>query len=387
MNYDAIVIGAGISGAATAYHLKKDGADKVLLLDRGDPASGGTGKSAAIIRQSYSTPLLVRLARASITMLENAKAELGKDAGFVQAGYCFVLSQDMIAGAKKNFVMQKGLGIVNEWRDGAGFPEHLPEINPEGIAAVIYEPHGGYADPVQATEAYVDAFKALGGEFRARTPVRRLLRQGDRVTGIELDNAEISANVVVNAAGPWAKPLAESAGLDLPLRTVREQDTVWQVPAGRTVAKISISMGVDACYFRPLGQGRFIIGRGFPKEYFDVDPYNYKPTADGAFVSDVQTRVERRLPAFSGMKLLEAYAALYDVTPDWYSVVGPRAGIAGYADFCGGSGHGFKIAPAIGRELAGWLLTGKAADDFRQFSHDRFAAGRLFVQSFGGNRG
>lgn len=386
MSYDAIVIGAGISGAATAYYLKKAGA-KTLLLERGEPASGGTGKSAAIIRQSYSTPLLVRLARASITMFTESRAELGKDAGFVQAGYCFVVSPDMLEGAKKNVAMQRGLGIANEWTDGAGFPEHLPELNPDGIAGVVYEPHGGYADPVQATEAYVEAFKTLGGEFRPRTPVRRLLRHADRVTGVELDASPIAANVVVNAAGPWAKPLAESAGLTLPLRSVREQDTVWQVPPGRPVPKTSISMGVDACYYRPLGQRRFIIGRGFPKDYFDVDPYNYKPTADDDFISDVQTRVERRFPSFAGMKLLEAYAALYDVTPDWYPIVGPRSGLAGYADFSGGSGHGFKIAPSIARELADWLLTGKVADDFRQFSHDRIAAGNLFVQSFGGNRG
>lgn len=386
MSYDAIVVGAGISGAATAYHLRKAGA-KTLLLERGEPASGGTGKSAAIIRQSYSTPLLVRLARTSITMFENAKAELGKDAGFVQDGYCFVVSQEMLDGAKKNVAMQKGLGIVNEWSDGPGFPQHLPEINPEGIAGIVYEPHGGYADPVQATEAYVDAFRNAGGEFRARTPVRRLLRQGDRITGVELDNGEVHADHVVNAAGPWAKPLAESAGLELQMCAVREQDTVWQVSAGRAVPKASVSMGVDACYYRPLGQGRFIIGRGFPKEYFDVDPYNYKTSADQDFITDVQTRVERRFPAFAGMKLIEAYAALYDVTPDWYSFVGPRSGLAGYADFSGGSGHGFKTAPAIGKELADWLLTGKVADDFRQFSHDRIAQGNLFVQSFGGNRG
>jgi sarcosine oxidase, subunit beta len=386
MSHDAIVVGAGISGAATAYHLAKAGA-KTLLLERGEPASGGTGKSAAIIRQSYSTPLLVRLARASITMFENAKHDLGHGAGFVQDGYCFVVSADMLEGARKNVAMQKGLGIVNEWSEGPGFPQHLPEINPEGIAGVVYEPHGGYADPVQATEAYVAAFQDAGGEFRARTPVRRLTRHGNRITGVELDSGAVSANQVVNAAGPWAKPLAASVDLDLPLRAVREQDTVWQVPAGRAVPKTSVSMGVDACYYRPLGQGRFIIGRGFPKEYHDVDPYNFKASADDDFVSDVQTRVERRFPAFAGMKLIEAYAALYDVTPDWYPVVGPRDGIAGYADFSGGSGHGFKIAPAIGRELADWLLTGKVADDFRQFSHDRIAQGNLFVQSFGGNRG
>jgi len=386
MSYDAIVIGAGISGAATAYHLRKAGA-KTLLIERGEPASGGTGKSAAIVRQSYSTPLLVRLARASITMFENARAELGQDAGFVQAGYCFVLSQDMIEGARKNVAMQKSLGIVNEWSDGPGFPAHLPELNPEGIAGIVYEPHGGYADPVQATEAYVAAFKTIGGEFRARMPVRRLLRDGDRISGVEIDSGEIAAKVIVNAAGPWAKPLAEGAGLALPLRSVREQDTVWQIRAGRSIPTCSISMGVDACYYRPLGQGRFIIGRGFPKDYFDVDPYNYKTSADDGFIRDVQTRVERRFPAFTGMKLIEAYAALYDVTPDWYPIVGPRIGIGGYADFSGGSGHGFKIAPAIARELADWLLTGKVADDFRQFSHDRIAAGNLFVQSFGGNRG
>jgi len=386
MNYDAIVVGAGISGAATAYHLRKAGA-KTLLIERGEPASGGTGKSAAIIRQSYSTPLLVRLARASITMFENAKAELGRDAGFVQSGYCFVVNAEMLDGARKNVAMQRGLGIVNEWSEGAGFPEHLPELNPDGVAGIVYEPHGGYADPVQATEAYVEAFKGLGGEFRARTAVRRLTRKGDRITGVELDSGEVSANVVVNAAGPWAKPLAESAGLDLLMRSVREQDTVWEVPAGRSVPKTSVSMGVDATYYRPLGSNRFIIGRGFPKEYVDVDPYNYKTPADDDFIADVQTRVERRFPTFQGMKLIEAYAALYDVTPDWYPFVGPRTGIAGYADFSGGSGHGFKIAPSIARELADWLLTGKVADDFHQFSHDRIAAKNLFVQSFGGNRG
>jgi glycine/D-amino acid oxidase-like deaminating enzyme len=386
MSHDAIVVGAGISGAATAFHLQKAGA-KVLLLERGEPASGGTGKSAAIIRQSYSTPLLVRLARVSITMFSKAREELGNDAGFVQAGYCFVVSHDMLDGAKKNIAMQQSLGIVNQWSEGPGFPEHLPALNPEGIAGIVYEPHGGYADPVQATEAYAAAFKALGGELRTRTPVRRLLRDGDRVTGVELDSGALEARFVVNAAGPWAKPLAESIGLSLPLRAVREQDTVWQIPPGRSIPQCSISMGVDACYYRPLGQGRFIIGRGFPKNYFDVDPCNYKTSADEDFIADVQARVERRFPSFAGMKLLEAYAALYDVTPDWYPFVGPRSEVTGYADFSGGSGHGFKIAPAIARELADWLLAGKAADDFRQFSHDRIAVGKLFVQSFGGNRG
>ena len=387
MHYDFVIVGAGIAGASTAYHLKKAGADRVLLVDRGDAASGGTGKSAAIMRQSYSTPLLVRLARQSMVMLERSKSELGKDAGYVKAGYCFLYSQDMLDGARRNVAMQKDLGIVNEWREGSAFPEHLPEMNPDGVAAIVYEPDGGYTDPVQATEAYVHAFQTLGGEFKPRTPVRRLLHDRLQISGIETEDRDCIAGTTINAAGPWAKPLAESAGLTMPMRCVREQDTVWEAPRSRNVPTTSISNGVDAIYIRPLGQRRYIIGRGFPKQYFDVDPYNYKLAADQDFITDVQTRMQQRFPAFSGMKLLEAYAALYDVTPDWYPFVGPRTGIRGYADFCGGSGHGFKIAPAIGKELADWLVIGKPADDFRQFSHDRVAAGNLFVQSFGGNRG
>lgn len=387
MTYDAVVVGAGISGAATAFELARQGAGRVLLLERDEAASGGTGRSAAIMRQSYSTPLLVRLARESIGLLARARDELGQDAGFVGCGYCFLYGHDMVEGARRNVTMQREGGVRNEWHDGAGFPKLIPDMNPDGVAATLYEPDGGYADPVRATEAYVHAFRQAGGEYRPRTPARALLRQGDRVTGVETDAGPVAAGIVVNAAGPWAKPLAESVAIALPLRAVREQDTVWEIPAGRPLPTVSISNAVDAIYLRPLGGRRFVIGRGFPKAYTDVDPYNYKLSADDDFVADVQARAERRFPAFAGMRLVDSYAALYDVAPDWYPFVGPRAGLGGYADFSGGSGHGFKLAPAAARELASWLLAGKTTEDFGQLSHDRIGEGRLFVQAFGGNRG
>ena len=89
----------------------------------------------------------------------------------------------------------------------------------------------------------------------------------------------------------------------------------------------------------------------------------------------------------AGAKLVHAYSALYDVTPDWYQYVGPRAGLDGYVDFSGGSGHGFKVGPGIAEELCKWMLTGEVADDFKRLSYDRIAAKQLFVQSYGGNRG
>jgi sarcosine oxidase subunit beta len=192
---------------------------------------------------------------------------------------------------------------------------------------------------------------------------------------------------VVNAAGPWSHLLAQSADLELPLRVVREQDTIWQVRHPADMPTQSISNAVDAIYLRPLGEGRYVIGRGFPKEYFDTDPYNFKETEDDDFVKVVAERAENRFPPFAGAKLVHGYGATYDVSPDWYPIVGAREGLDGYFDASGGSGHGFKIGFGIGRQLAGWIIDGTVADDFRALSNDRFAAGKMFVQKFGGNRG
>lgn len=388
MHFDFVVVGAGITGASAAYHLAAGGAKRVLLVERREAASGGTGKSAAIVRQHYSTEIAARLTQQSIGMLARAKEELGAASGFTQCGWRMLVPESMLAGARANVAMQKKIGIRTEIVEGPEAANDLPWLDPDGVTAIVHEPDGGYADPVQSTEAYIGAFARKGGTYKPKTPVRALLRDGDRVTGILTDEGEIAAGCVVNASGPWSGMLAASANIDLPIRVVREQDTVWQARGDRPLPDCSVSNAVDAIYLRPLGDNRFIVGRGFPKDYFDTDPNNFKETADASFITDVQERLERRFPPMmQGARLLDSYAALYDVTPDWYPFVGPRQGLPGYADASGGSGHGFKIAPAIGRELAAWLLTGEVREDFRQLSHDRLAEKRPFVQAFGGNRG
>ena len=385
--YDVIVIGAGISGASTAYYLKTLGVDRVLLIERDRPAAGGTGRSAAMVRQHYSTALMARLAKASIDMFLTMPEELGASGGFEQTGYYFLSPAESFDAFRQNVALQRTAGIDTRILDQSEISEQLPWLNTEDVAGVAYEPDGGYADPVRSTEAYVGAFERIGGTAMMRTPVRALTGSKDKVTGVLLDEGELAAGAIVNAAGPWARFLAESVGLDLPMRTVREQDTVWEARGDRPLPPCPISNAVDAIYLRPLGDRRFIVGRGFPKDYIDVDPYNYKTTADEEFVSDVLERLQRRFPPFAECRRIDSYAALYDVTPDWYPFVGPRDGLTGYYDISGGSGHGFKIAPAIGRELAQWIIDGTAAADFAGLTFDRVAAGQLYQGAYGGNRG
>lgn len=384
--YDAAIVGCGIAGASLAFFLAERGM-RVAVLERDRPAAGGTGLSAAIVRQHYSTPLMARLALRSVQIFQEGQARLGIDPGYRRSGYLFLTPPETRAATEAAVAMQKALGIDTRLVEAAELAESMPWLNTEGVAAGAFEPEGGYADPEVATSAFLDAACARGATLMERMPARALMRRGDRIEGVVTDGDEVRARWVVNAAGPWSGGLAASAGLPLEMRTVREQDTVWEARANRPLPPHSISNAVDAIYMRPLGERRYIVGRGFPKEYFDVDPNNFKRTADPGFAEDVQERLVRRFPTFEGARLIHSYAALYDVTPDWYQYVGPRRGIEGYADFSGGSGHGFKVAPAIAEELAGWLADGEVREDFRQLSYDRIADGKLFVRAYGGNRG
>src|SRR5512146_2015586 len=225
--FDAVVVGCGIAGASTAFFLQSKGL-KVLALERDKPAAGGTGLSAAIVRQHYSTALMARLAHAAVGIFRDAKELLGGDAGYRRVGYLFLVPPDSLEVAARNVAMQRSLGIDTAMLDPSELAARMPWLNLEGVAGAAFESEGGYADPQVATEAFVAAFRGRGGELRAKTPARALLRNQDRIIGVQLDDEVIHANWVVNAAGPWAQPLARSAGLSMQMRAVREQDTVWE---------------------------------------------------------------------------------------------------------------------------------------------------------------
>jgi glycine/D-amino acid oxidase-like deaminating enzyme len=386
-SYDIIVIGCGVAGAATAYHLKTKGAASVLVIESGaGPACGPTGKSAGVVRMHYSHPILVRMAIESREMFANMEAMLGKDGGFRRKGWWLAVGANMIDQVRANIEMQRGLGLNAELLSPNEIPGRAPWLNPEDVAGLLYEPESGYADPVQTTEAFAFAFQNKGGAIRFKTPVRSLIRKGDRVSGVMLDDGPVHADIVVNAAGPWTKMLAATIGLEMDLRAVREQDAVWEVRAGRPMPECSFSTTIEAAYCRALGGNRFILGLGFPKPYFDVDPYNYKTTIDDEILALSFDKNAKRLPNLQGAKLIHSYASLYDITKDFYPYAGPRSGLAGYFEYCGGSGHGFKIAPAIAGHLADWILRGRTSPEFAQLSYDRVAAGNLFG-GLGGNRG
>jgi glycine/D-amino acid oxidase-like deaminating enzyme len=209
-----------------------------------------------------------------------------------------------------------------------------------------------------------------------------LLLDGDRVTGVRLsDGTQVDASTVVVATGVWTKPLLARYGIDVPIRVVREQlvmiapgvdkDAVCRLPVFSDLVSLQ--------YIRPEPNGELLFGNSDLSHVQDADPDAYLNRAGDDFIDVTVDRVGNRFPGFADAAITSSYAGCYDVTPDWNPVIS-RTGLDGLVVAAGFSGHGFKIAPAVGQLVADLVIDGHSADpripetDFRL---SRFAEGEL----------
>jgi sarcosine oxidase, subunit beta len=381
-----IVVGGGILGATTAYELAAAGMDVLLLEARGF-GEQSTGKSAAIVRCHYSNPQVVRMAVRSREAFSRLPLLLECDPVYNRCGWLFLVDQADAELAVANAEMQDEEGVDSV--DVEDLQEYLPGADETGIAYALFEPNSGFADPVAATNAYITAARRLGAVASDRTPVESVELGPAGVKGVRAGGELVEADNVVLAAGPWTPALASVIGLDLPLEITREQDVVFATGPEPTIPS-AVSSQIDRVYMRPApeyGAGHVLVGRGFPKEYERVEPDRYDDQVDPSFEQDVHDRVSTRLPRLAGMRRAGGRVGLYDVAPDWHPILGPVDGYDGLLLATGGSGHCFKLGPAIGELVASAILERPVEfADVADFSLRRFAEGREFISTYGGNR-
>lgn len=385
---DAVIIGGGAVGTSLLYHLTRLGMTDVVLLEKGKLSSGSSGDSAAIVRQHYSNEVSIRLVRKSLEIFQSFGDELGASEVFTPAGWLFLCPPEAADLFDENLAQLKRLG-VRTWEIGVNeAAEMLPGLNTDGIGKVAYEPDSGYADPRRMAAAFAARAGDAGAEVRVNTPATGIRTDGGKVTAVTTQNGEISTPVVVNAAGPWARRVGEWAGLDLPLEISREQDVMIRPPPGALQLQRSVSNMVDRTYFRPESGGLILVGTGHPKENEPADPDGFKRDADASFIEDVTRRLTHRFPALAGSELVASWAGLYTITPDWSMIVDGAPGVDGMYLAVGGSGHSFKLAPAIGLCLAELIVNGHATTvDITPLRASRFDEDDPLPSTYGGNRG
>lgn len=375
-SYDAVVIGGGISGAAILHHLVRRGLRRCVLIERGGVASGPTGVSSAIVRTHYQNETYARMALEGLRFFQRSGELNGGSASFRATGYLLLAPEADVPQLSSTVAMHQRQGI----RTSFVGPEEIRELEPaaslEGVGGGAFEPESGHADPVGTAHALVAAAVDGGAVVWRNTPVTRVLVDDGVVTGVSAGgDRTVRSERVVIAAGPWSRELARAAGTDVPTLPVRHPVAVLESGGGRRPSRVVADIS-GQIYVRPEGTDLLLAGGlagapiGAPA---DPDAFDARTSvAEAAFFAE---RVLRRFPSLDASRGRRGWAGIYDMSPDRAPIIDELPTARGCFVVCGTSGHGFKLAPAIGALVADLVLGATPAYDPAMFRLARFESG------------
>jgi sarcosine oxidase subunit beta len=371
---DAVVVGGGVMGASTAYHLAQRGLRDIVLLER-EPQLGAmsTGACAGGIRHQFATETNIRFSIESIRMLERFSEEPGQDVGLRLCGYLFLLTDPAdVDQFRANVALQHGLGIETRWLGPEELVGLVPLMNLDGVlAGTIYE-RDGLADPHGVTHGYAAGARRLGVRILTETPVTGIRRDGDRVAGVETPRGTIDTPVVVNACGAWAPEVGRMVGVEIPIEPIRRQMAVTAPIPGLPPDFPFVIFFKESLYFHREGQG-ILTGKSNP----DETP-GFNLTVDPEWEQVHLGEAIERMPLLADAGLLSRWAGLYEVTPDAHPILGRIPTAPGFYVMAGFSGHGFMHGPIAGKLMAEEIVDGRAHTvDIDPFRYDRFLVGEL----------
>jgi glycine/D-amino acid oxidase-like deaminating enzyme len=351
MHAEVVVVGAGIVGASIALQLARRGAGDVLLVDAGSPAAGMSGRSFRQVRTHYSNEVTTRLARRGIEILRGWGDHVGVGgSGFEPVGYLLAVAADQADGCAANVALGRSLGVRTELIPADRLHEIEPLLAADGLACGAWEPDSGLIDPVKVTLSATVAAQMSGARTLFGSPARALRTSGNRVTGIVTGDGDIQAGTVVLAVGPWAPGLLAGTGIDVGMRLHTLELSVLRRPPGVAGLSTAVTHAPSGLVAR-CDSGPFAVAVAYPAEAVEPE----RPD-DARVAADAGPRLRRALtaalPALAPAEVITTIAGVYDVTPDWHPMLGPWPGIDGLYLAVGFSGHGLKLAPAVGEAVA-----------------------------------
>ncbi len=354
---DVVIVGAGIMGCSAAFQLARRRL-RVTVIEKGAIGGGSTGRSSAIIRQHYSNELTARMALHSLRVFQRYDDEVGGECGFHRAGFVVIVPEKDRAGFEANIALQRDVGIETEVLSGDDLARLIPGLDASDAACAAYEPESGYADPHLTVNGYAAAARRLGARIELGTEVTGIRLTRGRVVGVDTPAERYDAPIVVNCAGPWGAEVARLAGVTAPIVSSRSQIAVFRRPPGLARNHPVVIDFIHGTYFLPETGDLSLVGSIDPSEADDVvDPDGYPEHADAGFIAEVGEGFVRRFPAMESAESRGGYAGLYEVTPDWHPIIDEAPPGSGSYICAGFSGHGFKLAPAVGVMIAD-LITG-----------------------------
>jgi sarcosine oxidase subunit beta len=373
-SYDVVIVGAGVQGLATAYELTRLGITNVAVLDKSWPGGGASGRNGEMIRSAFSSREWSQLFEISVRRFSELSAELDFNILFSPSGYLVLAStEDELALQPAVAAAQAEYGVDTELLDAAQVRKLVPAINPELALGGILQPKGGFAHHDAVVWGYLRAAARAGVSVFSGVDVQGVLTADGRATGVRTSSGDISAGIVVNAAGTYSDDLNLTAGVQLPLVKTRLEMIVTE--SVKPFLNCALASPHLLGYCHQTARGEFVGGTELPGSD-ETDSLN----TTYRMLRDMATKWVRMFPDLGGVRILRNWAGTVSQAPDLAPVIGEAPEVSGYYLSVAWL-YGFMGAPGAGLALAEAIATGRTPAVMAPFGANRFVEGRTIQES------
>lgn len=368
---DIVVIGGGVMGLSTAYHLAVAGVERIVLLEKGALGEGSTSKAAGGVRALFSDEINVRLGQHSLETFERFGAEFDQEIDLHQVGYLLLAEDESTMSTfERNADLMTFLGLDAHTVDVDEAQRLSPLISPVGLVGGLFSPRDGHCTPESVVLGYARAARRAGVGILTGTAATGIDVEDGAVTAVRTDRGTITTSTVVCAAGAWSKQIAAWAGEVLPIEPLRRQIVVTE-PLARAAPETPFTIDfASSFYFHAEGRGLLL---GAPES---TDSWGFDETRDPTWLEDLAECMERRVPSLADVGIQSGWAGLYEMTPDHNAVIGRSDTVDGFLYAAGFSGHGFLMGPAVGEVMRDVYLGKHPFVDISPLHASRFASDR-----------
>jgi sarcosine oxidase, subunit beta len=367
---EVVIIGGGVMGASTAFHLAEAGCTGVVLVEADQLACGSTSKSAGGVRLQFSDEINIELAKRSIDAFEAFPDRPGADIEFKQVGYLFLLTEEQhVAEFTENVALQNAMGVPSRMLTPLEAKQLSPLIDVDDVLAASFCQRDGHVNPEMVVHGYASAARALGARVVQQCPVTGIDLDGDRIVAVQTTRGPIRTNTVVCAAGAWSDRIAAMAGATLPVVPVSRPIWYTEPMPGRPA---QVPMTIDFAtgfYFHAEGEG-LLFGMADPDQ-----PAGFDARTRSDWLERTADVVARRAPAILDVGVAGGWDGFYETTPDHNALSGEFTSPSRFLYTTGFSGHGFQLGPAVGEVMRDLVLGHTPVVDVSAFSADRFERG------------
>ncbi|HEX6867626.1 MAG TPA: FAD-binding oxidoreductase [Candidatus Limnocylindrales bacterium] len=366
---DVVMVGAGIAGLAFARELAARGVRDIVIVDRGYPGGGATGRNVARIRAMQLTEELTHVARACQAKYDRMGDELGFNVLFYRLGYAWVLYEsDEVERMRAIVDMHHRIGVDSRFLSPDETLRHLPVLRGgDPVAgAVLNDDAIVHHDAV--VWAHLEHLARLPGVRIVRdTMVTAVQRDGAGVEGLQTSRGTIATRALVNATDGWSTELNALAGVSAPNRPIRREVLVT-APLRRTIEAAVTFYRPTEGWFNQTLRGEVVMGVVDPDE-----PSGVNQRSSWDFLRRTAAVITRKAPALADVAVIRQWAGMYDISPDHQPLVGPTRQLDGWWQANGWSGRGMLLAPYLCELLAERFVTGVSPPRLAAFDPDRFA--------------